>query len=68
MTITIIFTSYTEILKKKSLFEGFFHAVCEKNTKNGFSTQNFGIEKLFFFYMDARQNKRFLACVFLHLL
>ena len=59
MTITIIFTSYTGILKKKSLFEGFFHAVCEKNTKNGLSTQNFGIETLFFFTWMQDKTKDF---------
>ena len=62
MTITIIFTSYTEILKKKSLFEGFFHAVCEKNAKNGFSTQNFGIEKLFFLHGCKTKQKIFSLC------
>ena len=62
MTITIIFTSYTEILKKKSLFEGFFHAVCEKNAKNGFSTQNFGIEKLFFFTWMQDKTKDLSLC------
>ena len=62
MNITIIFTSYTEVLTRKVYLKGFFSCVCKKNTKNGFSTQNFGIEKLFFFTWMQDKTKDLSLC------